>query len=214
MSAVPWSIRGPSDIGDGSGPRWRKRIGGTDDGVGGPPARHPGRRGETAAVLRVRVSRRAAGCGIRRASCGRRPGRGGDRLAANRGGLPSVARNRLGAVERMGDLAIARVGEMAVERADHHDEPPAMPPREEPRFRRRTRRAAGETPLKADQAEDAKPEIFVQWQQRGEPLAFLRLAKPHAMVARGVLDEDLNAVRIKNARSGWCEIAFAQLMRL
>ena len=83
----------------------------------------------------------------------------------------------------MGDLAIARVGEMAVERADHHDEPPAMPPREEPRFRRRTRRAAAETPLEADQAEDAKPEMVVQRQQGGELLAFARFAKRHPMVA-------------------------------
>ena len=114
----------------------------------------------------------------------------------------------------MGDLTIARFGEMAVERADHQDETAAMPPRDQPRFRRRTRRAAGETPLEADQAEDAKPEIVVQRQQSGEPLAFLRFAKPHAMVARGVLDDDLDAVGITNARSGRCEIALGQLMRL
>jgi hypothetical protein len=103
---------------------------------------------------------------------------------------------------------------MAVERADHQGETAAMPAGDQPCFRRRTRRAADKTPLEADQAENAKPEIFVQWQQSGEPLAFLRFAKPHAVVARGVLDEDLNAVRIKNARSDPCEIGFAQLMRL
>ena len=43
--------------------------------------------------------------------------------------------------------------------------------------------AAGETPLEADQAENAKPEIVVQRQQGGELLAFARFAKPHAMVA-------------------------------
>jgi hypothetical protein len=89
-----------------------------------------------------------------------------------------------------------------------------MPLRDQPRLRWVPGGAADEMPLEADQAENAKPEIVVQRQQSGEPLAFLGFAKPHAMVARGVLDEDLNAVRIKNARSGRCEIAFAQLMRL
>ncbi len=82
----------------------------------------------------------------------------------------------------MGDLAIARFGEVAIERADHQDETAAMPPRDQPRFRRRTRRAAGETPLQADQTEKAKPEIVVQRQQSGDPLALSRCAKPHAMV--------------------------------
>ena len=136
-----------------------------------------------------------------------------DRLAADRGGLPSVARDRLGAVKRMGDLAIAGVGEMAVERADHQDEPPAMPPRDQPSFRRRTRRAADETSLEADQAEDAKPEIVVQWQQGGKLLAFAYCGKPHAMVARGVLDDDVKPVRITNARSCWREVGPAELMR-
>jgi hypothetical protein len=90
-----------------------------------------------------------------------------DCLAAYRGGLPGVARNRLGAIERIGDLTIARFGEMAVERADHQDETAAMPTGDQPCFRRRTRRAAGETPLEADQAENAKPEIVVQRQQSG-----------------------------------------------
>ena len=83
----------------------------------------------------------------------------------------------------MGDLSIARFGEMAVERADHQDEPPAMPPREKPRFRRRPGGAAGETPLEADQAENAKPEMVVQRQQGCELLAFARFGKPHTMVA-------------------------------
>jgi hypothetical protein len=103
---------------------------------------------------------------------------------------------------------------MAVERADHQDETAAMPAGDQPCFRRRTRRAAGETPLEAEQAEDAKPEIFVQRQQSGEPLAFLRFANPHAMVARAVLDDNLNTIGITNARTGRFEIAFAQLMRL
>ena len=137
-----------------------------------------------------------------------------DCLAAYRGGLPSVARNYLGAIERIGDLTIACFGEMAVERADHQDETAAMPPGDQPCFRRRTRRAAGETPLEADEAEDAKPEIVVQRQHSGEPLATLKFAKPHAMVARGILDDDLDAIGTANARSGRCEIAFAQLMRL
>ena len=83
----------------------------------------------------------------------------------------------------MGGGPITSVSEMAVERADHHDEPPAMPPREKPRFRRRTRRAAGEMPLEADHAKNAKPEMVVQRQQGGELLAFARFAKPHPMVA-------------------------------
>ncbi len=83
----------------------------------------------------------------------------------------------------MGDLAIARFGEVAVERADHQDETAAMPPRDQPRLQRRTRRAADETPLEADQAEDAKPEVVVQRQQGGELLAFARFGKPHTMVA-------------------------------
>ena len=57
---------------------------------------------------------------------------------------------------------------MAVERPDHQDETPAMPPRDQPRFRRRPGGAAGETPVEADQAENAKPEIVVQRQQSGE----------------------------------------------
>ena len=113
----------------------------------------------------------------------------------------------------MGDLAIAGIGEMAVERADHQDEPPAMPPCEEPRSWRRTRRAAGDMLLEAHQAEDAKPQIVVQRQQGGKLLAFANFVKRHAMVARGVLEDNVKPVQITATRSGRCKIAFAQLMR-
>lgn len=106
-----------------------------------------------------------------------------DRLAADRGGLPGVAGNRLGTIERVRDLAIARLGEMAVERPDHQDEPPAMPLRDPPRLRWGPGGAANETPLEADEAKNAKPEIVVQRQQGGELLAFARFANPHTMVA-------------------------------
>ncbi len=144
-----------------------------DDGVGGPRARHPRRRGESA-WSRGRVSVAPQQLAVSAAHHADRVLDEADRLAADRGGLPRVARNRLGTVERMGDLTIARFGEMAIERPDHQDEPPAMPPRDQPRFRGRTRSAADETPLEADQAEDAKPEFAVQRQQSGDPLALSR----------------------------------------
>src|SRR5271165_650157 len=184
MSAVPWSIRRPSNIGDGVWPRWRKRIGGTDDGVGGLRPRHPrhGPQEQSAAVSKVRsVAAQQAAVSAAHHADGVLDE--ADRLAADRGGLPGVAGNRLGTIERVRGLAVARLGEMAVERPDHQDGTPAMPPGDQPCFRRRTGDATRETPLEADQAENAKPEMVVQWQQGGEPLAFARSGKPNTMVA-------------------------------
>ena len=74
------------------------------------------------------------------------------------------------------------------------------------------RAAASETPVEADQGcRNAKPEIFVpNGNKAASPLALLRFAKPHAMVAGGILERRFGRLRryYERLRSGRCEIVF------
>ena len=85
-----------------------------------------------------------------------------DRLTADGGCLPSIPRDGLGAVERVGDLTIARVGEASVEGADHQGETLAMTPGDLPCLWQRTGGTPGQTSLEADEAENANPKIIIQ----------------------------------------------------
>src|SRR5690348_15866234 len=80
-----------------------------------------------------------------------------DRLTADGGCLPRVPSDGLGAVERVGDLAIARVGEVSVEGAAHQRETLAMTPSDLPGFWRRTGGTPGQTSLEADVVTNANP---------------------------------------------------------
>ena len=106
-----------------------------------------------------------------------------DRLSANGGCLPRIPRDRLGAVEGVGDLTITRVGQATVEGADHQGETLAMTPRDLPGFWQRTGGTPGQTSLEADEAENANPKIIVQRQQGCELLTCSNIVKPQVVVA-------------------------------
>ena len=129
-----------------------------------------------------------------------------DRLTADGGCLPRIPRDGLGAVERVGDLTIARVGEVSVEGADHQGETLAMTPGDLPGFWQRTGGTPGQTSLEADEAENANPKIIVQRQQGCELLICSNVAKPQVVVARRVLDDDMGAVGADGARPRRAEI--------
>jgi hypothetical protein len=129
-----------------------------------------------------------------------------DRLTADGGCLPRIPRDGLGAVERVGDLTIARVGEVSVEGADHQDETLAMTPGDLPGCWQRTGGTPGQTSLEADEAENANPKIIVQRQQGCELLICSNVAKPQVVVARRVLDDDMGAVGADSARPRRAEI--------
>ena len=129
-----------------------------------------------------------------------------DRLTADGGCLPRIARDGLGAVERVGDLTIARVGEVSVEGADHQGETLAMTPGDLPCLWQRTGGTPGQTSLEADEAENANPKIIIQRQQGCELLICSNVAKPQVVVARRVLDDDMGAVCADGARPRRAEI--------
>jgi len=129
-----------------------------------------------------------------------------DRLTADGGCLPRIPRDGLGAVECVGDLAIARLGEAGIEGADHQDETLAVTPGDLPGFRQRTGGTPGQTSLEADEAENANPKIIVQRQQGCELLICSNAAKPQMVVARRVLDDDMGAVGADSARARQAEI--------
>jgi hypothetical protein len=129
-----------------------------------------------------------------------------DCLTADGGCLPRIARDGLGAVERVGDLTIARVGEVSVEGADHQGETLAMTPGDLPGFWQRTGGTPGQTSLEADEAENANPKIIIQRQQGCELLICSNVAKPQVVVARRVLDDDMGAVDADGARPRRAEI--------
>jgi len=121
-------------------------------------------------------------------------------LAADGGCLPRIPRDGRRSEERTGDLTVARVGEVTVESADHQGETLAMTPGDLPCFGQRTGGTSCQTSLEADEAENAKPKIIVQRQQGCELLTRSNVAKPEVVIAGWVLDHDMVAFGVDDAR--------------